>query len=455
MLQRRTSVTSSLLGGAVAACLVLSACTPGAASHENTNPTPTAAVSTDPAKMGSVDLHVLDAFSGGVDNDWMSQVVKAFEVKYPNIKISRTTMAWADAMQALPLKLKSKTPPDIVPANNGWQSLGTLVQGGLVLNLDSYASAYGWRKQVPASILSEHEFSPDGKQMGTGALFGMPVARSSMIEAYYNRALMTRLGLQVPKSYNEFAADLGKAKSAGVTPIAMGNVEQVGITTPLYSVMNALGDQKTISDLIYSQGNASIDSPKSGFPQAVAAMKDWADKGYFTDHFGAVPVADAAQSFVDGKALFHFDYSGSLPLKTGQSKGFGSFVLPRNDGRPAVATMSSAANLSVSAKSKHADAAAAFLNFAASPSAARIAVDLGTDPMLAPSIKPPAGDPLFADDVTNAGAVSAHDTSVPYLDWATATLLNTVTVKLQNLLAGKTNVAAVVAAAKPGCTDDH
>ena len=185
---------SSLLGGAVAACLVLSACTPGAASHENTNPTPTAAVSTDPAKMGAADLHVLDTFSGGVDNDWMSKVVKAFEVKYPNIKISRTTMAWSDAMQALPLKLKSKNPPDIVPANNGWQSLGTLVQGGLVLNLDSYASAYGWRKQVPASILSEHEFSPDGKQMGTGALFGMPVARSSMIEAYYNRALMTRLG---------------------------------------------------------------------------------------------------------------------------------------------------------------------------------------------------------------------------------------------------------------------
>ena len=123
-------------------------------------------------------------------------------------------------------------------------------------------------------------------------------------------------------------------------------------------------------------------------------------------------------------------------------------MLPRNDGQPAVATMSSATNLSVSAKSKHADAAAAFLNFAASPAAAQIAVDLGTDPMLAPSIKPPAGDPLFADDVTNAGAVSAHDTSVPYLDWATATLLNTVTVKMQNLLAGKTNVAAVVAAAK-------
>ncbi len=109
-------------------------------------------------------------------------------------------MAWGDVMQALPLKLKSNNPPDIVPANNGWQSLGTLVQGGLVLNLDRYAEAYGWRNAVPSSILAEHEFSTDGKTMGTGSLYGMPVARSSMIEVYYDRALLQHLGLDVPKT---------------------------------------------------------------------------------------------------------------------------------------------------------------------------------------------------------------------------------------------------------------
>ena len=127
-------------------------------------------------------------------------------------------MSWGDVMQALPLKLRRPTRRTSCPANNGWQSLGTLVQGGLVLNLDHYAQAYGWTKKVPPVDPAEHEFSDDGKQMGTGSLYGMPVARSSMIEAYYNRALLQRIGATVPKTYDDFVADLAKAKAAGVTP---------------------------------------------------------------------------------------------------------------------------------------------------------------------------------------------------------------------------------------------
>ncbi|MBO0830659.1 MAG: extracellular solute-binding protein [Actinobacteria bacterium] len=397
-----------------------------------------------------MQLHVLDYFTGGVDNAWMKAVVAAFEKKYPNVTISRQSMGWGDVMQALPLKMKGNNPPDIVPANNGWQSLGTLVQGGLVLNLDDYAKAYGWRSKVPASILAEHEFSTNGKQMGTGSLFGMPVARASMIEVYYNRALLQRLALSVPKTFDEFVADLGKAKSAGMTPIALGNVEQTEAALPLFSAMNAFGEQQTISNLIYSRGTADISSASSGFPQAVRAVQDWANKGYFTHDFAGVSGTDAAQAFVDGKALFHFDFSGSLPLKPGQSKNFGSFILPRNDGKPPVATMSSATNLSISAKDDkaHAAAAAAFLNFAASPTAARLAVNLGTDPMLAPSVQSSTGDPLFADDVSNAATVAQHDSSVPYLDWTTPTMLTTITTKLQDLFAGKTSVSAVISAAK-------
>jgi raffinose/stachyose/melibiose transport system substrate-binding protein len=267
-----------------------------------------------------------------------------------------------------------------------------------------------------------------------------------LIETYYNRALLKRIGASVPKTLNDFSADLAKAKAAGITPIAMGNVEQVGMTTPLFSAMNALGSHKTITNIIYSHGSSKISQPSSGFPQAVRTLSSWADKGYFTSDFGGVAVADAAQSFVDGKALFHFDYSGSLPLKPGQAKEFGSFLLPRNDGKPAVATLASSTNFSVSAKCAHPDAAAAFLDFAASPAAAQIATNLGTDPMLDPHVKVSGSDPLFANDIANINAVVAHDTGVAYLDWATPTLLQTLEVKMQDLFAGKTDVSGVVSA---------
>jgi raffinose/stachyose/melibiose transport system substrate-binding protein len=283
--------------------------------------------------------------------------------------------------------------------------------------------------------------------MGTGALFGMPTALSSTIEVYYNRSLLQHLGLSVPTTYNAFVNDLAKAKQAGITPVELGNQAQSGITQPLYSVMDALGNQSVITNLIYSLGQNSLESQASGFPQAVAAMHDWAAKGYFTDQFAGVPETDAETQFVQGKGLFHFDYSGSLPFTSpAQAKGFGSFVLPRNDGKPPVATLSAATELCVSSQSKHVAAAAAFLNFAASPAAAQIAVNLGTDPMLAPSVKLPTSNPEFADEVANANLVTAHNSSVPYLDWATPTLFNTITVQMSEVLGDKTSVSAAVGA---------
>jgi raffinose/stachyose/melibiose transport system substrate-binding protein len=447
MRRRTTFLSGSLAAIAAIACLTVSACTPGVAGSAAASGTPSGPVTTDPGKLGPVTLNVLDYFTGGVDNTWMNDVVAAFEKKYPNITVKRQSITWTDLMQELPLKLKSPNPPDIVPPNNGWQSLGTLVQGGLVDNLDSYATAYGWDKYVPESILREQEFSANGQQMGTGTLFGMPVALSSAIEVYYNRSLLQRLGLSVPTTYNAFVSDLAKAKQAGITPIALGNQGQSGITQPLYSVMDALGNQSVITNLIYSLGQNSLEGQGSGFPQAVAAMHEWAAKGYFTSQFAGLPETDAETQFVQGKALFHFDYSGSLPFTSPtQAAGFGSFVLPRNDGKTPVATLSAATELCVSSQSKHVAAAAAFLNYAASPAAAQIAVNLGTDPMLAPGVKLPASNPEFADEVANANLVTAHNSSVPYLDWATPTLFNTITVQMSEMLGDKTSVNAAIGA---------
>jgi raffinose/stachyose/melibiose transport system substrate-binding protein len=446
MQRRKFSLKTGCITAIAAACLAVSACTPGAAGDTAATTAPSGTVTTNPAKLGHITLRVLDYFNGGVDNTWMNDVVAAFEKKYPNIKIQRQSLDWTDLMQELPLKLKSPSPPDIVPPNQGWQSLGTLVQGGLADNLNSYAAAYGWDKNIPSSILRQQEFSANGQQMGTGDLFGMPVALSSTIEAYYNRSLLRRLGLSVPTTFTAFTDDLAKAKQAGITPIEFGNQGQAGITQPLYSVMDALGDQSAISNLIYSQGKGTLNSQATGFPQAVATMSSWAAKGYFTRQFAGVPEATAQQDFVNGQGLFHFDYSGSLPFTGDQSKNFGSFIMPRDDGHPPVATMSAATELSISSKSTHVAAAAAFLNFAASPAAAQIAVNLGTDPMLAPNVSLPTGNPLFADEVANANLVTAHDSSVPYLDWSTPTLLNTIEVQMQEMLGGKTSVSSAISA---------
>ena len=281
-------------------------------------------MTTDPAKLGNVTLNVLDYFTGGVDNTWMNDVVAAFEKKYPNITVKRQSITWSDLMQELPLKLKSPNPPDIVPPNNGWQSLGTLVQGGLVDNLDSYATAYGWDKNVPGSILREQEFSANGTADGHRhpvrhagrALVGdrgllQPLAAAALRAERADHVQRLR---QRPRQGEAGRHHPDRARQPGAGRHHPAAVQRDGRARRPVDIAN----------YIYSLGQGSLESQASGFPQAVAAMSDWATKGYFTSQFAGLPETDAETQFVQGKALFHFDYSGSLPFTSGAGRSFGS-----------------------------------------------------------------------------------------------------------------------------------
>ena len=48
--------------------------------------------------------------------------------------------------------------------------------------------------------------------------------------------------------------------------------------------------------------------------------------------------------------------------------------------------------------------------------------------------------------MANANLVTAHNSAVPYLDWATPTLFNTITVQMSEMLGGKTSVSAAIGA---------
>jgi raffinose/stachyose/melibiose transport system substrate-binding protein len=66
--------------------------------------------------------------------------------------------------------------------------------------------------------------------------------------------------------------------------------------------------------------------------------------------------------------------------------------------------------------------------------------------MLAPNVSLPTSNPEFADEVANANLVTEHNSSVPYLDWATPTLFTTITVQMSDLLGGKTSASAAISA---------
>ena len=232
-------------------------CAPKAASSSGGDAQPSA-VSSDVASQGDITLKFLD-FQEGNDAVYMKKAIAAFEQKYPNIKIKRTEQSFDQVMSTLNLRLSDADGPDVATINNGWQSMGTLSKAGLILNLDQYAELYGWRDQMPETILKQHEFSTDGKQMGAGSLFGTPGSRLTTIGLYYNKKILAADGVAAPTTFAEFESALAAVKAKGGTALSLGTQQKTYSTNPLFGVQALLGNKDNIGDFVYGLNGVKLD----------------------------------------------------------------------------------------------------------------------------------------------------------------------------------------------------
>jgi raffinose/stachyose/melibiose transport system substrate-binding protein len=435
VLQRRAR---RLAVGVVAALSVLgvAACSPGGSGGESSAKT-SSDVATNIADQGDVTLKMLDFWATGAENDWMNDVVKAFEKKYPNVTIKRTSKDWGDLNTTLNLRLSDKGGPDIATANQGWAALGTYASGGLVVNLDPYAETYGWADKVPDSILRQQQFSSDGKEMGTGSLYATPVASSSIIGINYNRTILDRLGIDVPKTLADFEAACAKIKAAGEVPINFASLDPGPATALLLSVQAMMASGTDIGNFVY--GDTKVSVADTGLLEAAKKLKEWADNGWLTPDYSGIAYADSVDSFKKGKGAFQFNYSGTLSPTGDEQQGYGMFLLPQVGGDQTYGVGASRAAMVVSARSEHPDVAAAFLDFLMGKETAQLAVDNNLTPAIATDLTMPTDRPEFGEEVAAVQTLDQGDGYVPYFDWSTSTLYDTLTQHLQTMLAGKSS----------------
>lgn len=426
------------------ALLPLAACAPG--SSNNSAATAPSTVSTDLSKLGTVTLKMLDFWPSGAENDWMNKVVKEFETAHPNITVTRTSQDWGDLNSTLNLRLADNGGPDIATANQGWQALGTYAKGHLVVGLDAYAKAYKWSQTVPGSILRQQQFSADGTQMGTGSLYAVPVASSSIIGINYNKTILSQVGLSVPKTLAEFEDACAKLKAAGQVPINFESLDAGPATALMLAVQAMYGSKDKISNFVY--GDKQVAATDTGLLQAAQKVADWASKGWFTPNYAGISYQDSVDSFKKGTGAFQFNYSGTLSPTGDEQKNFGLALLSQVDGKNTVGVGSSRAAVVISAKSAHPDAAAGFLDFLLSQQTAQAAVDNNLTPAFYQKLTMPGNQPEFTEEVKAVQTLDADDGYVPYFDWTTATLLDTISRQLQTMLSGKSTPDQLLSAAQ-------
>jgi raffinose/stachyose/melibiose transport system substrate-binding protein len=432
---RKTPVRTAVLLAAVAALLALAGC---GGDSDSTDTGASGDIVTDASQLGDVELLVWDQEVRGGQNETMKALNAAFEEKYPNITINRVAKSFTDLQNTLKLAASSPNPPDVVEANNGYSAMGPLVEAGLLMPLDDYADAYGWNDRFSEGILKMNQFSEDASDFGEGNLYGLPMT-GEVVGVYYNKAKLDELGLEMPETWEEFQEAVDAAKTAGEVPIQFG---KPGIHE-YEEVMLQYMDKADARDWIFGANDGSTSFNTEENIEAASQLQQMAENGAFTDGFEGLGYDPSWADFGEGKGVFLISGSWlTADLKTALGDDVGFFLLPPPEGGELSTLGGEGLPWAVSSKTANADAAAAYLDFITNEESQQVAADNGQLTASTAEVTVPEGlDTEVYDEWTRA---NDEDAIVPYLDWATPTMYDTITAAIQELLGGQTTPEAFV-----------
>ncbi|MCB2175389.1 MAG: extracellular solute-binding protein [Actinomycetales bacterium] len=417
--------------------VALAACSsPGSAPADTatTSATTSASASADGAPSCGTDPVTLSAY---IETGFPlpKDLADEFSKQYPNVTFDIREDQFAVITQNAP-RVLADDPPDLMRL----PQVSELAKDGLLLNLDSYATAFGW-DQWPASQLEQMRVDSEGRR-GDGPLYAMGL-NFSMTGVFYNKELAAKIGMtEPPTTLAEFDDALAKAKAAGITPIAQFNGGATGgLAFPLQNLMASYGDPAAVNAWIWHAPGATIDTPTN--LKAAEHLQQWISDGYFADDINSMDYATMMSRFIDGKSLFIFDgdwESGNLDTQMAGNAGF--FLFPPAEAGGKFAAMSAPLTYGISAKAEHADCAAFFLDWVATNEQARtIAVKVGGSHPMGPSdaFMPPVDAGTVTAETLAAGAqIGADNGSMDFIANATGAIYaKSWTPNLQKMVAGQ------------------
>jgi raffinose/stachyose/melibiose transport system substrate-binding protein len=387
------------------------------------------------SKRATVTLLVWDQEVRGGQNAAITKLNAAFQKKYPDIKINRVAKSFTDLQATLKLAASGPNPPDVIEANNGYSAMGPLVKANLLLSLNKYAGKYGWRSRYSAGILRMNQFSADAKNFGTGNLYGLPMT-GEVVGVYYNKSKLRKLGLRMPTTFAAFEQAVNKAKAGGETAIQFGNLDKWPGIHEYEELMLQSVSRSYARSFIFGTGGGKTHFDSKGSVAAAAKLQSWAKAGAFTDGYEGLGYDPSWQAFGKGTGVFLISGSWlTADLKKALGKNVGFFLLPPPKGKPLATLGGEGLPWAISSKSDNADAAATYLNFITSNASMQVVANNGQLTASKARVRVPSG--LDTEVYRAWTKANAKDAIVPYLDWATPTMYDTVTAAIQKLMAGK------------------
>jgi len=391
-------------GGLLVAVLALltavSACgTGGSTSNTNTSNAPVKLVwwhnaSEEPGR----------SFWQGVAND--------YHTAHPNVTIEVVPIQNEQFTTKIPVALQSSDPPDVFQQWGGGQ-LADQVQAGKVKDLTSLTKS--WIGNLGSSVQG---WQVNGKQYGIPYSLGV-------VGFWYNKDLFTKASISAPPTtWDEFLADIGKLKAAGITPISIGGKDRWPDAFYWDYLAVRLCSKKTMQ-----QAAVDYKFTDSCWTQAGVKTKQLLDAKPFQNGFLATPAQQGAGSSAglmgNGKAAMELQghwnpgvMNGLTPDNKGIGDKLGWFAFPSIDGGAGEKGAALGGGDGYSCSWKAPDACADFLKYVSSVDVQKRWAGLNVGLPVAKGAESGVQDPALRNLVGIRGQVPYVQT---YLDIAFAT----------------------------------
>lgn len=286
-IQSRSRKLIAVTAAATALSLGLAACGGGGGNTDSAD--------------GDITLEVWDYLGQGVSNTAMDSAVAAFEEANPGITVNRTSFAFADLSKSIVQGGVGGQVPDVAIVD--------------VVDTQNFA-ALGLLQDVTDTVADRQAEFFEGPWQSTqfdGKTYGLPL-NSNNLALYYNTAMFTEAGVDVPTNWDELRA----AAEATTTDAHNGIV--------MSAVKNEQGTFQFLPFLWQTGGD--LDTFATDGAEALGFLKSLVDDGSMSSSVANYTQEDARTQFVTGKSAMMINGPWELQNLADAGIDFGVAPLP-------------------------------------------------------------------------------------------------------------------------------
>lgn len=297
------------------------------------------------ASGGQVTVEMWDYLSGETANDSINAAIAEFEKANPDIKVKRTTFAFADLSKSILQGSVGGQVPDVAVVD--------------VVDNQNFASL-GMLKDLSNDGINKSDFfeGPWSSVVYEGKTYGIPL-NSNNLALYYNKQMLKDAGVEVPTDWASLKEVAKKTTKGDVKGIAISAVKSESAT---FQVL----------PFVWQTGGDLKDYATSG-ATALAYLRGLIDDGSMSEAVSNYTQEDARTQFITGKSAMMINGPWELATLTKDAQ-FDWDVAPLPKDKRAATSMGGE-NVVVMNGAKQSDAAVKLAKYLTSAEGAKIYCD--------------------------------------------------------------------------------